>query len=63
MLENTERAIATSEKIQRNWQHWVHNAQDEDKQAKYKTQYVLDTTFCTTQQFRHFQKCEQSSLT
>ena len=28
--------------IQRNWQHWVHRAQDEDKQNKKITQYVLD---------------------
>jgi len=30
--------------IQRNWQHSVHNAQDEDKQNKDTTQYALDTT-------------------
>jgi hypothetical protein len=30
--------------IQRNGQHWVHKTQDEDKQNKNTTQYVLDTT-------------------
>jgi len=30
--------------IQRNWQHWAHKTQDEDKQnTKSTTQYVLDT--------------------
>jgi hypothetical protein len=30
--------------IQRNWQHWVHKTQDEDKQIKNTTQHALDTT-------------------
>jgi hypothetical protein len=30
--------------IQINGQHWVHKTQDEDKQNKNTTQYVLDTT-------------------
>ena len=30
--------------IQINGQHWVHKTQDEDKQKKNTTQYVLDTT-------------------
>jgi hypothetical protein len=30
--------------IHRNWQHWVHKTQDEDKQNKNTTQYVLNTT-------------------
>jgi hypothetical protein len=30
--------------IQRKWQHWVHKTQDEVKQQKSNTQYVLDTT-------------------
>ena len=30
--------------IQRNWQHRVHNTQDEEKQSKNTTQYVLNTT-------------------
>jgi len=30
--------------IQRNWQHWVHKTQHEDKQNTNITQYVLDTT-------------------
>jgi len=30
--------------IQRNWKHWVHKTQDEDKQNKNTTQYALDTT-------------------
>jgi hypothetical protein len=30
--------------IQRNWQHWVHKTQDENKRNKKNTiQYVLDT--------------------
>jgi hypothetical protein len=29
--------------IQRYWQHWAHTIQDEDKQNKNTTQYVLDT--------------------
>jgi hypothetical protein len=35
-LENTEGAIQKWT-IQRNWQHWVHKAQDEDKQNKKHT--------------------------
>ena len=38
MLENTEGTI------QRNWQYI--GSQDEDKQIKNTTQYVLDTTMC-----------------
>jgi hypothetical protein len=34
--------------IQRNWQHWVHKTQDEDKKT-HTTQYVLDTTIHKTQ--------------
>jgi uncharacterized transporter YbjL len=30
--------------IQRNWQRMVHKAEDEEKQNKNTTQYVLDTT-------------------
>ena len=30
--------------IQRNWQHWEHKTQVDDKQNT--TQYVLDTTMC-----------------
>jgi len=26
--------------IQKNWQHWVHTTQNEDKQNKCTTQYV-----------------------
>ena len=32
--------------IQRNWQHRVHKTQDEDKQNKNTTQYVLAPTMC-----------------
>jgi len=30
--------------IQRNWQHWVHKTQDEDKLIKNTTQHTLDTS-------------------
>jgi hypothetical protein len=30
--------------IQRNWQHWIHKTQDEDKQIKNTTQHALNTT-------------------
>jgi hypothetical protein len=33
MLENTER-VNQKWAIQRNWQHWVHKKQDEEKQNK-----------------------------
>ena len=29
--------------IQRNWHHWLQKTQDEDKQNKKQTLYVLDT--------------------
>jgi len=28
----------------RNWQHWVHETQNEDKQNKNPTRYVFDST-------------------
>jgi hypothetical protein len=31
-------------KIQRNWQHWVHKSQDENKQNKTKTMNKMDPT-------------------
>jgi hypothetical protein len=31
--------------IQINWQHWVHEAQDEDKQNKNTTQYLTYRLF------------------
>ena len=36
--DNQERSI------QRNLQHWAHKTQDENKQNKNTTQYVLNTT-------------------
>jgi hypothetical protein len=36
MLENTEGAILKWT-VQRNWQHWVHKTQDEDKQNQKHT--------------------------
>jgi hypothetical protein len=38
--------------IQRNWQHWVHKTQDEDKQNKKTAQYALDTTICKQYQIK-----------
>ena len=40
MLENTERAIKNGQSIE------TDNTQDEEKQSKNTTQYVLDTTMC-----------------
>ena len=48
MLENTEGTIKKKWTIQRNWQHigYTRQSQDENKQIKNTTQYVLDTTMC-----------------
>ena len=39
--------------IQRNWQHWGHQTQNENKQSKNTTQYLLDTTICKQRQITY----------